>query len=436
VSSSNRVQWTAYAVQGFVFLVLCMFAIASSARELYRYRNAEGNIVVDYQVPVNYVGSGYEVLNDEGIVIKVVPRALTEEEQKVQDAQDRLAAEARAEEERLKAWDESLMLRYSTVADIEAARDRALRDLQIRLSILKGNRRSLKQKVENYQAQAADLERRGMEVDVARLRTIEDLQTEIGTTERAIVDREHDIEDLADTFQKDIDRFEMLLEVVDLRRQLGEEREKSKRGGERTNPEACPATGWATASRKNPCIRISHCSCQSAVGGRRKPLRTYCDMRPSAAAINRLAAAGRGIVGRKPSRTSASRITCLSWVSNRSNSCATRWCRRSVSPARASPVRMRVIPGFLSVNASNSMSIFSQRAAAVCSSLMMMAIRLNRVSSINSMRPSNIFDLLGKWRYRAASETPTWRASPAVVILLPGLASSIWARASRICWRR
>jgi len=231
VSSSNRIQWTAYAVQGFVFLVLCMFAIASSARELYRYRNAEGNIVVDYQVPVNYVGSGYEVLNDEGIVIKVVPRALTEEEQKVQDAQDRLAAEARAEEERLKAWDESLMLRYSTVADIEAARDRALRDLQIRLSILKGNRRSLKQKVENYQAQAADLERRGMEVDVARLRTIEDLQTEIGTTERAIVDREHDIEDLADTFQKDIDRFEMLLEVVDLRRQLGEEREKSKRGG-------------------------------------------------------------------------------------------------------------------------------------------------------------------------------------------------------------
>jgi hypothetical protein len=71
------------------------------------------------------------------------------------------------------------MLRYSTVADIEAARDRALRDLQIRLSILKGNRRSLKQKVENYQAQAADLERRGMQVDVARLRTIEDLQSEI-----------------------------------------------------------------------------------------------------------------------------------------------------------------------------------------------------------------------------------------------------------------
>ncbi len=227
----DRVAGTPWIARGGVAMLLYALATTATARELYRYRNAEGNIVVDYQVPVNYVGSGYEVLNDEGIVIKVVPRALTDEERKERDAEERLAAEARAEEERLRQWDESLMLRYSTVADIEAARDRALRDLQIRLSILKGNRRSLKQKVENYQAQAADLERRGMEVDMARLRTIEDLQTEIGTTERAIVDREQDIEELADSFQKDIDRFEMLLEVVELRRQLGQERDKQRRGG-------------------------------------------------------------------------------------------------------------------------------------------------------------------------------------------------------------
>lgn len=221
----------ATAKQLIVLALLACTALSTSARELYRYTNVEGNIVVDYQVPVNYVGSGYEVLNDEGIVIKVVPRSLTDEERKVKDAEDRQVAAAKAEEARLRQWDESLMLRYSTVADIEDARDRALRDLQIRLSILKGNRRSLKQKVENYQAQAADLERRGMEVDVARLRTIEDLQTEIGTTERAILDREDDIEELAGSFQKDIERFEMLLEVVELRRQLGQEREKSKRGG-------------------------------------------------------------------------------------------------------------------------------------------------------------------------------------------------------------
>lgn len=201
-------------------VLLAALAPAASGGELYRYRNQEGNVVVDYQVPAEYVGRGYEVLNEDGMVVRVVPRELTEEEKKAADAQRKLEEEARAEQERLRQWDESLLLRYSTVADIEAARERALSNLRIRLSILKGNRRSLKQKVENYQAEAANLERAGREVDVARLRAIEDLQAEITTTERAIADRQREIEELSDDFQADIERFEQLLEVVELRRTL------------------------------------------------------------------------------------------------------------------------------------------------------------------------------------------------------------------------
>ena len=66
-----------------------------------------------------------EVLNDLGVVIKVVPRELTDEEREVHDARELLEEQARAEEERLRKWDESLLLRYSTVEDIEAARERA-----------------------------------------------------------------------------------------------------------------------------------------------------------------------------------------------------------------------------------------------------------------------------------------------------------------------
>jgi hypothetical protein len=205
----------------------------SQAGNLYRYTNAEGVIVVDYQVPSEYVGKGYEILNSEGMVIRVVPRELTEEEKKVRNAQQEREAAASAEEQRLREWDESLLLRYSTVADIEAARERALRDLRIRLSILKGNKRSLKQQVENYQAQAADLERSGQQVDVARLSAIEDIQKEIETTDRSINDRTREIEEVSASFQKDIERFEMLLEVVELRqtllaRQHAEQEEREK----------------------------------------------------------------------------------------------------------------------------------------------------------------------------------------------------------------
>jgi hypothetical protein len=195
-------------------------AHAQSTKKMYRYYDAEGKMVVDYRVPDEYVAGGYEVLNAKGMVIQVVPRELTAEEKAQRDSEEKQRLAAEAEAERLREWDESLMLRYSSIEDIEAARERALRELRIRVSILKSNKRSLKQKVENYQVQAADLERSGQEVDLERLQTIESLQGEIAVTDRAIADRELEIEQVSDAYQADIDRFGMLLEMVELRREL------------------------------------------------------------------------------------------------------------------------------------------------------------------------------------------------------------------------
>ncbi len=217
-----------------LFTAAMLLAPVAVAASLYRYINDDGVTVVDYQVPAAYVGKGYEVLNKDGVVVGVVPRELTAEERKVLNAQQQLEAEARTEQQRLREWDESLMLRYSTLEDIEAAKERALGDLRIRLSILKGNKRSLKQQVENYQAQAADLERSGREVDVARISAMEDIQAEMAATERSINDRAREIEHVSAAYQRDIDRFQQLLEVVALRQTLlarqQEEREKEKAG--------------------------------------------------------------------------------------------------------------------------------------------------------------------------------------------------------------
>ena len=215
--------------------VATLLSPVALAASLYRYTNEEGVTVVDYQVPAAYVGKGYEILNKDGVVVEVVPRELTGEEKKVRNAQQELEFEARAEERRLREWDESLLLRYSTIEDIEAARERALRDLRIRLSILKGNKRSLKQQVESYQAQAADLERSGREVDVARISAIEDIQAEIATTDRSINDRAEEIELVSAAYQKDIERFKQLVEVVELRQTMLA-RQRAEREKEEADP--------------------------------------------------------------------------------------------------------------------------------------------------------------------------------------------------------
>ena len=193
-------------------------AASRAAEYLYRYIDDQGVTVINYSIPPQFVHKGYEILNRDGSVHKVVPRSLTDEEmadRSSQAYQDRVAAE---ESERLRKWDESLLLRYSSIEDIEAARTRSLSELRIRINILRSNVRSLKNQVESNQSRAADIERSGGSVPVELVAAIGGLQSEIAETDRSIQERLREIEVVGQGFQRDIDRFALLLDKVELRK--------------------------------------------------------------------------------------------------------------------------------------------------------------------------------------------------------------------------
>lgn len=198
-------------------VVLASEPVSAQSRQMYRYTNDEGHLVLGYQVPPEAVANGYEILSASGALLSVVPRTLEKGE-----GAGRLTLEREAKEEqaRLQRWDESLLLRYSTIEDIEAARDRELRDLRIRVNILKGKQRSLKQQVENYQALAANQERLGYSVDPQHLSAINDLQEEMASTERAVTDRQAEIASVESDYQKDVNRFATLLDIVEMRKMM------------------------------------------------------------------------------------------------------------------------------------------------------------------------------------------------------------------------
>ena len=185
---------------------------------LYRYISEDDITVINSSIPPEHVHRGYEVLNPDGSVFKVVPRSLTKDELANRSGEayrEQIEAEEAA---RLRKWDKSLLLRYSTIEDIEAARSRAKRELRIRISVLRGNVSALKQRVEANQLQAANIERSGGRVPVAVVEAITALQGEIAVTEGAIEEREAEVEVVDQGFQRDLDRFTLLLEHVELRR--------------------------------------------------------------------------------------------------------------------------------------------------------------------------------------------------------------------------
>ena len=211
---------TRFSIPIALFVAMLLVSVSTQADNLYRYKNDVGGTVVDWRVPPEFAGRGYEVLNAQGQVVEVVPRQLSSGELQNKDLVKRLQQEATVERARLAKWDKFLLLRYSTVEDIDAARDRALRDLKIRLSILASNQRTARNRLESVLARVADMERRGDVPIEQDLDAIAALRADIANTGRAIKEREAQVLEVTDSFDEDRSRFIQLQDVVLLRRSL------------------------------------------------------------------------------------------------------------------------------------------------------------------------------------------------------------------------
>ncbi|WP_205891464.1 DUF4124 domain-containing protein [Stutzerimonas nitrititolerans] len=145
--------------------------------DLYRYVDDKGVVVLDrHGVPPQYIGKGYEVLNEQGRVIRVVRAAPTAKER-----QQLLEAEARA------SSDMQLLRLYASVQDVERAKKRKLAELDGVIGISRGNLQALRTQQDNLQSQAANHERAGRAVP-------EQLLTQIGNLNREQASLQRDIE--------------------------------------------------------------------------------------------------------------------------------------------------------------------------------------------------------------------------------------------------
>ena len=141
--------------------------------------------MVDWAIPAADVGSGYEVLNESGQIVHVVPPAKTDTELE----RDAVAARAQEAEATAQAAqlerDTFLLRRYSTIQYIEAARDRSLRELDIRIAILSGQRDTLSQQLARHQSALDATERSGSASPQYEEETVAAVKAEIQSLDEA-----------------------------------------------------------------------------------------------------------------------------------------------------------------------------------------------------------------------------------------------------------
>jgi chromosome segregation ATPase len=185
-----------------VLIVLSVFfvSVQAATKIVYRYKNNEGVTVMDNKIPAEFASKGYEILSTTGKVIKVVPPSLTKEEAEKQKA------EKIAREERLKA-DIELKRSYSSITDIDAAKERNLQSLKANIAILKSTLESTKQERMSETGRAASLERSGRKINKEMLAKIDGLQKKESDMAQQIEQREKELKAISDKFDADKERF-------------------------------------------------------------------------------------------------------------------------------------------------------------------------------------------------------------------------------------
>lgn len=181
-------------------LILATSGLGSDAfaqdRLLYRYTNESGVKVLHHSIPPKYAQKGYEVLNESGLVIKVVPPAPTEEEAAAKEAQRRM----------LERY-EDLKRRYSSLQDIEAAKNRRLETVETSISIIRGNISGLTSQLESIMSKAADAERAGRSVPPYLLEQVSATRAELAIAEELLNTRLNEQKEMQEKYQEDVSIF-------------------------------------------------------------------------------------------------------------------------------------------------------------------------------------------------------------------------------------
>ena len=174
----------------------CWVGVAAAQGQYYRYVNEEGVKVMGHSIPPEYVKNGYEIVSTNGRVVEVVEPAPDPE----------FVEQERAKAE-LKAEYELLARRYSTVRDIEAAKQRKLVHVDASIVLVDSSLENIQEEVDDITARAAGFERAGKDVPKNILDTLAALNEKLAATRAIRAQRIEEKSIIEERFSKELQLF-------------------------------------------------------------------------------------------------------------------------------------------------------------------------------------------------------------------------------------
>ena len=174
---------------------------AAEEGKLYRYKDAAGKTVISVSIPPELVANGYDVLNRNGRLLQTVAPHVVKS-----DAERAAEKLKRSQQEE----DVFLLKSYSTVAEIEAARDRKLESLKRDIALIEDNLKKTDLQRKQEERKAANMQRSGRDVSASLLKTLAELDQKELDAKQALQSRREECEREKARYTAYIERFRHL----------------------------------------------------------------------------------------------------------------------------------------------------------------------------------------------------------------------------------
>jgi Domain of unknown function (DUF4124) len=210
--------WSTKLLLPAVLLVLAAGAAGAQAdkqKKLYRWVDKNGQVHYGDSVPAEYAEQDRDVLNKQGVKVGREEGTVTPEEAAAKAAADKVARE----EQKRKLRDRVLLQTYQSVRELEILRDNRLELVDAQLTIQEqslSNLRAQRAQIERIAARYAPANREPgaqplpdeLAVDLERSST--DIVTQEGNLEK----RRQERENIRQTFEADIKRYQELRTIA------------------------------------------------------------------------------------------------------------------------------------------------------------------------------------------------------------------------------
>ena len=197
-----------------VLMLLLTLPLSAMGGKLYRWVDSDGRVQYSDRVPPAQRDKGHSRLDESGIELEKVKAARSKEEVEKELARERALKRLRTEQQRLidkqKAADRVLLRTFRSEDDIKMARDGKLTAIDVHIQVIRGNIKRLKNRLEDLQKGAADLERQGRTPSQHYLDDMTSLRQQIKDAYASIIGKERDKDTIWANHEDDLQRFRSL----------------------------------------------------------------------------------------------------------------------------------------------------------------------------------------------------------------------------------